>query len=195
MIKLNEAVIVEGKYDKIKLAQVLDALIIETGGFRVFSDKEKQRLISRIALEKGIIIMTDSDAAGFRIRAFLSSIAPQGCYKHVYIPDMRGKEKRKESASAEGKLGVEGIPPEVIVTSLEKAGVIYRTPEMGRRLITNSDLHANGFTGGKDSKQKRAALLRLLDLPERLSRGAMLDVLNTFVTYEEYGRIIKNILK
>ena len=186
MIRIEPAVIVEGRYDKIKLSSVLDALIIETNGFSIFRDTEKQALIRRLAEKRGILILTDSDAAGFKIRAFLGGSVPQDRVKHAYIPDLFGKERRKEAPSKEGKLGVEGVPTEVILTALEKAGVLAEPRETLSRQITNADLYADGFSGRPDSKARRSALLRYFALPERLSKNALLDVLNTFATYEEY---------
>ena len=127
MIKINQAVIVEGKYDKIKLSSIIDGLIIETNGFSVFKDKEKQRLIRRLADEKGILIMTDSDSAGFKIRSFLGGSIPSDKIFHAYIPDIFGKEKRKTEYSKEGKLGVEGVSVQVITEALERAGVLYES--------------------------------------------------------------------
>ena len=186
MIKIEPAVIVEGRYDKIKLSSILDTLIIETGGFSIFKDTEKQALIRRLAEKRGILIMTDSDAAGFKIRAFLGGSVPPDRVRHAYIPDLFGKEKRKASPSKEGKLGVEGVPTQVILASLEKAGVFSQLEEEPARKITHADLYADGFSGKKDSKARRSALLRYFALPERLSKNALLGVLNTFVGFDEY---------
>lgn len=187
MIKLEQAVIVEGRYDKIKLSSIIDALIIETDGFGIFKDKEKQRLIRRLAEEKGIIIMTDSDSAGFKIRSFLGGSIPNDRITHVYIPDIFGKEKRKTEASKEGKLGVEGVPKEIILASLEKAGVTCReTQKSDRREITNVDLYELGLSGGTDSRSKREKLLKFLGLPTRLSTSSFVKILNTFTTYDEF---------
>ncbi len=187
MIKLEQAVIVEGKYDKIKLSSILDALIIETDGFGIFKDKEKQRLIKRLANEKGIIIMTDSDSAGFKIRSFLGGSIPNDRITHVYIPDIFGKEKRKTEASKEGKLGVEGIPIKIILDALEKSGVTCtETSERSSREITNIDLYELGLSGGKDSRSKREILLKYLELPTRLSTSSFVKILNTFTTYDEF---------
>ena len=186
MITIEPAVIVEGRYDKIKLSSILDTLIIETDGFAIFKDTEKQKLIRRLAEKRGILILTDSDAAGFKIRAFLGGSVPQDRVRHAYIPDLFGKERRKAAPSKEGKLGVEGVPTAVILDALEKAGVLAKTREAPARTITSADLYADGFSGGPDSKAKRNALLRYFALPERLSKNALLGVLNTFASYEEY---------
>ena len=187
MIKIRPAVIVEGRYDKIKLSSVLDTVIVETNGFSIFKDAEKQRLIRRLADKRGILILTDSDAAGFKIRAFLGGSVPPDKVTHAYIPDLFGKERRKDAPSKEGKLGVEGVPTDVIVEALRKAGVLSQLEEeTAVRQITHADLYADGFSGKADSKAKRAALLRYFALPERLSKNALLDMLNTFAGYDEY---------
>ncbi len=187
MIKLEQAVIVEGRYDKIKLSSIIDGLIIETDGFGIFKDREKQRLIRRLAEEKGIIIMTDSDSAGFKIRSFLGGSIPADRITHVYMPDIFGKEKRKTEPSKEGKLGVEGVPKKIILEALDKAGVTcYETKSSSKREITNVDLYELGLSGGKNSRAKREKLLKYLGLPTRLSTSAFVKVLNTFTTYDEF---------
>ena len=187
MIKLEQTVIVEGRYDKIKLSSLIDGLIIETDGFGIFKDKEKQRLIRRLAEEKGIIIMTDSDSAGFKIRSFLGGSIPNDRIIHVYIPDIFGKEKRKTEPSKEGKLGVEGVPSKIILEALEKAGVTcFETKSGSKREITNVDLYEMGLSGGENSRAKRELLLRYLGLPARLSTSAFVKVLNNFTTYDEF---------
>ncbi|MDD6022055.1 MAG: toprim domain-containing protein [Acutalibacteraceae bacterium] len=186
MIKLEQATIVEGKYDKIKLSSIIDGLIIETDGFGIFKDKEKQKLIRRLAEEKGIIIMTDSDSAGFRIRSFLGGSIPGDRITHVYIPDIFGKEKRKTEASKEGKLGVEGVPTQIILKALERAGVTCTESDgSGKREITNLDLYELGLSGCADSRRKREKLLKYLELPTRLSTSSFVKVLNTFTTYDD----------
>ncbi|MBQ8504223.1 MAG: DUF4093 domain-containing protein [Clostridia bacterium] len=195
MIKLDRPVIVEGKYDIVKLTNVVDGLIIKTDGFGIFKDKEKQRLLRRLAKEKGIIVLTDSDSAGFLIRKFLSSTIPADRITHVYIPDIYGKEKRKAEASKEGKLGVEGMEEGILLEAFKKAGVFCEKDESvsGRRLITNIDLYEWGLSGRENSKEKRKKLLRRLDLPERMSSGSMIKILNTFVTYEEFTQAVKEL--
>lgn len=191
MIKLNEVVVVEGRYDKIKLSSIIDAIIIETDGFGIFKNKEKQKLLRRFSQTKGIIVLTDSDSAGFKIRAFLGNVIPKDRIINVYVPDIYGKEKRKEAPSKEGKLGVEGIPVEVIEESLRKAGVGFeKNTDTETRKITLNDFYDDGLTGGTDSKAKRKQLLKTLDLPERMSTKSMIDILNSFVTFEEYKEAV-----
>lgn len=194
MIKIKQAVIVEGRYDKIKLSSLVDALIIETDGFGIFKDKEKRRLIRRLADERGILIMTDSDSAGFKIRNYLGGSLPEDKVFHAYIPDIFGKEKRKDSPSKEGKLGVEGVPSEVIYTALKKAGIDFETEEKTgeRRLITNVDLFEYGLSGTNDCQKRKEALLKYLALPVRLSTKSLVRVLNTFMTYEDFIAAVNN---
>ena len=194
MIKTNRVVIVEGKYDKIKLASILDAVVIETDGFAIFNDKEKQKLIRRLAETKGLLILTDSDSAGFKIRSFIGGMVPEDQIKHAYIPDIFGKEKRKTEASKEGKLGVEGVPKERIIEALQKAGVTAEeTKETERRLVTKTDLYIDGLSGRDDSLVKRRAFLKSLDLPELLSANKLLPIINTFLTYEEYKKAVNDL--
>lgn len=193
MIKLTKPVIVEGKYDIIKLSNLIDGLIIKTDGFGIFKDKEKQKLIRRLAGETGIIVLTDSDSAGFLIRNFLTSSLPADKITHVYIPDVFGKEKRKTEAGKEGKLGVEGMREEILLEAFRKAGVVGETTTEKRRLITNVDLYEYGFSGRPNSQEKRKLLLKKLSLPERLSTSSLVKILNTFVTYEDFITIAKEI--
>ena len=193
MIKLSQPVIVEGKYDVIKLSNILDALIIKTDGFGIFKDSEKQRLIRRLANEKVIIVLTDSDSAGFVIRNFISSCVPRDKIINVYIPDIFGKEKRKTERSKEGKLGVEGVPESVILEALRKAGITASVTDEKRRLITNVDLYEYGLSGRENSSRKRKKLLAALSLPERMSTSSLVKILNSFVTYEEFIEKVKEI--
>lgn len=197
MIKLREAIITEGKYDKIKLSGLFDTIILTTDGFGVFKDKEKQRLIRRLAHERGILVLTDSDSAGFVIRSFLSGIVEPQYVTHVYIPDIFGKEKRKNTPSKEGKLGVEGVRTEVILEALHKAGVTAEdTPQTeNRRAVTKTDFMEDGLSGGPDSAARRRRLLQQLDLPEHTGANAMLKIINTFMTYEEYKASIAKLGK
>lgn len=193
MIKVNRIIIVEGKYDKIKLSSMIDGIIIETEGFGIFKDKDKQKLIRKLAESKGIVILTDSDSAGFVIRNFITSIVPKEYITNVYIPDIYGKEKRKESASKEGKLGVEGVSVEILKDAFNKAGIgTSQSKSTEKKKITLNDFFDDGLTGGAESKKKRTALLKSLDLPERMSTKAMLDILNTFITYDEYKRLVES---
>lgn len=190
-IKLTEAVIVEGKYDKIKLSNIIDAFIIETNGFAVFKDKSKLSFIKKLAKERGIIILTDSDHAGFMIRNYISSGVPKEQIKNVYIPDVFGKEKRKNVPSKEGKLGVEGMTKEVILASLEKAGV-SSTSSVCDNPITTVDFYDLGLTGGANSKAKRKAVCKALDLPEFLSTSSLISCINNFMTKEEFFDLCQN---
>lgn len=191
-IKLSEAVIVEGKYDKIKLSNILDAFIIETNGFAVFKDKTKLSFIKKLAKERGIIILTDSDHAGFMIRNYISSGVPKEQIKNVYIPDIFGKEKRKNVPSKEGKLGVEGMTKEVIVEALSKAGVTS-SKSVCSDPVTTVDFYDLGLTGGAGSKAKRKALCKALDLPEFLSTSSLISCINNFMTKEEFYSFCQNL--
>ena len=195
MIKIKEAVIVEGKYDKIKLSSIIDAVIIETGGFSVFNDRERMELIRRLALTRGILIITDSDRAGFLIRHYIGGSLPKGCVKHAYIPEICGKEPRKQQPSREGLLGVEGVPKEAIVHSLRNAGVICEEAGKPMRKISKTDLFEDGLTGCPESSLKRGKLLKRLDLPSRLSSNSMLDILNAMVEFDEYKKLIKELFE
>lgn len=189
MIHLNEAVIVEGKYDRIKLRSILDAVILETRGFSIFKDKEQMALIRRLAETTGVVVLTDSDRAGFLIRNYLRGALPAGRVRHVYIPDIYGKERRKKHPSKEGKLGVEGVPCQVLEESLRRAGVLYEETPVPSRRITKTDLFEAGLTGGENSLAMRERLLARLGLPRRLTANAMLEVLNAMVGYEEFLRL------
>lgn len=189
MIKLEQAVIVEGKYDKIKLSSIIDAVIITTNGFNIFKDTEKLELIRYYAEKTGIIIMTDSDSAGFTIRNHIKGAVKKGTVINVYIPDIMGKEKRKIKPSAEGKLGVEGVEKKIILEALEKAGVTASAGEERER-ITKTDLYTLGLSGGKNSSELRKKLLEYLKLPSLLSPNSMLEVLNTMLSLEELEEIM-----
>lgn len=183
--------IVEGKYDKMRLAPVLDALIVETDGFGIFNNKEKQRFIRRLAEEKGILILTDGDAAGFRIRAFLGSLTAGAKVYHAYIPDVYGKEKRKDRPSAEGKLGVEAIDTSLLKAAIERSGALVEvTAGAPAEQITVADLYADGFSGRENSAERRRALLRYFGLPERLSTSSFLKVVNSFIGAEAYREAV-----
>ncbi len=189
MIKLQSPVIVEGKYDKITLENVLDALIIPTNGFSLFKDKEKCQMIRLLAQKHGVVVITDSDSAGNMIRAYIKNIVGDSKITNVYIPQIKGKEKRKRTAGKEGLLGLEGMSREVIEKALEKSGVLGRTVIENKKKITKTDLYMRGFSGGENSNEKRQKLLRKLELPLNLSPNAMLDVLNTLMTYEEFCEV------
>lgn len=183
MIPLEPVILVEGKYDQIKLSGIFDGMILTTEGFGIFKQPEKRVLLRRLARERGILIFTDSDGAGFVIRSYLKGILSEGRVYHAYLPDIYGKEKRKAHASREGKLGVEGVPTEVIVEAVRKSGALEPQP-ICRETITKADLYALGLSGGKNSAEKRAALLRELELPEHLTGNALLQVLNSFSDLE-----------
>lgn len=189
MRRVREAIIVEGRYDKNALAQVVDGVIIETQGFHIFSDKENLALIRRLQAARGVILLTDGDGAGFMIRNHLKGALGAGV-KQAYIPDRYGKERRKRRASKEGKLGVEAMPPEVLLQALERAGATFEdgpsaVGEEGETPMTKAELYALGLSGGPGSREKRAALLRHLELPERLGTNALLDVLNALYSRAE----------
>lgn len=185
MIHINGAIVVEGKYDKIRLAGLVDCPIITTDGFGIFKNPEKRELLRWFAKNGGITILTDSDKAGFRIRGYIRGIVAQGEVRNVYIPDVFGKERRKDKPSAEGKLGVEGISRDALVAAFERAGVIGQPMPQGRK-ITRADLYEDGFFGGRDSSEKRKKLLKSMDLPENLSTSGLLDVLNSSMSYDSY---------
>lgn len=192
MIRLELPVIVEGKYDKITLENVVDGLIITTDGFKIFKNREKCALIRKLAAKSGIIVMTDSDSAGALIRSHLKNVVGGAPVINVYVPCLKGKEKRKNAPSKEGFLGVEGMTPEIIRTALEKSGITEGKPRENSRKITKNDMFLFGFSGQENSCEKRKKLLCKLELPENLSSSAMLDVLNNFYTYEEFAEVIKN---
>ena len=179
---------VEGRYDKNTLSQIVDAVIIETSGFGIFNDAQKQKLLRTMAQARGLVVLTDSDGAGFVIRNFIKGCVDPTCVKHAYIPDVYGKERRKAAPSKEGKLGVEGMRPQVLLDALIRAGatVDERPAAESAARITKADMYICGLSGGTGSREKRAALIKQLDLPEKLSADALLDVLNAIMTREEF---------
>lgn len=191
MIKIKEAIVVEGNYDKIKLSGVVDATIVVTDGFMIFKNKPMIKMLSHLADKNGIIIFTDSDRAGFQIRNYIKNALKGKNVKHAYIPDIKGKEKRKDKPSKEGFLGVEGISDDIIITALKNASATEHTPLRDLRLITKADLCADGFCGTADSHKKRMAFLKKLGLPVRMSSNMMLDVLNSIYGYDEYKKLIE----
>lgn len=193
MIKVNEVIVVEGRYDKNTLSQIIDGTIIETEGFGIFSDKEKLALLRRLAEKRGLVILTDSDGAGFVIRNYLKGSIDPKFVKNAYIPDVMGKEKRKCSPSKEGKLGVEGMSREVIISALMRAGVSFAEDggEKPYGTITKADLFALGLSGGSGSREKRQRLLKELDLPEKLTSNALLDILNALMTRDELNKLFE----
>ena len=191
MIHVTEAIVVEGKYDKIKLSSLIDGLIIETNGFQIFKDKKRMALLRRLADTRGLVILTDSDSAGFLIRHYLTGSIPPQKIKNAFIPDISGKEKRKEHLSKEGKLGVEGVPAQAILEALRRAGVAARdeTATASGRKITKTDLYLAGLSGGQGSAKKRRDLLHRLNLPEHLSANSMPEVLNSLLSYDDFIRL------
>lgn len=191
-LALKEAVIVEGRYDKIKLSEVISSPVIDTGGFRVFKDKEKQALIRRIAEKRGILIMTDVDSAGFVIRNYLRGIVPTEQIRHAYIPTVKGKESRKAEPSKEGKLGVEGIDREALADAIRKSGAtIIGESAAPKNGITKADFYEYGLSGREDSAILRQKILDDLGLPEYLTANAMLAALNCLFTKEEFEEYLQ----
>ena len=188
MQRIKEVIVVEGRYDKNTLSQVVDAVIIETGGFGIFNDREKRALLKKLAESRGLILMTDSDGAGFLIRNHLKGCIDPGRIKNAYIPDVYGKERRKSKGSREGKLGVEGMRPEVLLEALKRAGATFEGESGGQReeRISKADLYKKGLSGGPGSAARRQALLSRLDLPARLTADGLLDVLNATMSREEF---------
>lgn len=187
MIKTNKTVVVEGKYDKIRLSSFIDANIIETGGFAIFRDKKKLRLLRELADKNGLIIITDSDAAGFKIRGFLLGAIKNDRITNVYIPDIYGKERRKTEPGKEGKLGVEGMPTEILEKAFE--GAIESAEELkktGREKITTLDLYNSGLSGKSESAEKRRKFFSSLGLPERLTSSRACDILSALFSREEF---------
>ena len=193
MQRVKEVIVVEGRYDKNTLSQVVDATILETSGFGIFNDQEKRRLLQTLAETRGLIVLTDSDGAGFLIRNHIRGIVDPSRVKHAYIPDVMGKEKRKAAPSKEGKLGVEGMRPEVLLEALRRAGASFDdTPARERPpQISKADLYARGLSGREGSAEKRRQLLKSLSLPGRMSADAMLDVLNALMDREAFYRLAR----
>ena len=194
MVKIRQAIVVEGRYDKNTLAQIVDAPIFETSGFGIMKDKAQLSLLRRVARERGLIVFTDSDGGGFVIRNFLKGAIPGEYLFHAYIPDVYGKEKRKAAPGKEGKLGVEGMTPEVILNALKRSGAeIIDIDAATKGGITKQDLCVLGLSGGKDSAQKRKILLGKLELPEHMSANALLQALNIFYTLDELKEIVSQL--
>lgn len=193
MVRIKEAIVVEGRYDKNTLSQIVDAPILETSGFGIFKDKQQMALLRRAAETRGLIVFTDSDGAGFVIRNHIKSAIPAKYLKHAYIPDIPGKEKRKSAPGKEGKLGVEGMTRQVILDALRKAGATIEGDSAAEsRGITKQDLMALGLSGGPDAGAKRLALLKKLKLPEHMSANAMLQALNLLYSPEELEQILRS---
>ncbi|MDD5864814.1 MAG: DUF4093 domain-containing protein [Firmicutes bacterium] len=196
MVRIKEAIVVEGRYDKNTLSQIVDAPIFETSGFGIFKDREQLALLRKVAEKRGLIVFTDSDGAGFVIRNHIKSAIPGKYLKHAYIPDVPGKERRKASPGKEGKLGVEGMTPEVILAALRNAGATIEGEDVSSpRGITKQDMMELGLSGGSNAGEKRKALLKRLNLPERMSPNAMLQALSLLYTLEELTEIVKSLEK
>lgn len=191
MIKISQAIVVEGRYDKNTLSQIVDAPIFETYGFHIMKDKATQALLRRMAMERGLIVFTDSDGGGFVIRNFLKQIIPAQYLFHAYIPDIYGKEKRKSAPGKEGKLGLEGMSREVILTALENCGANFHPNE--KQPITKQHLFALGLSGQANSSILRKQLLKKLELPEHMSANAMLQALDVLYSPEELADILKEL--
>ena len=188
MHSLREVIVVEGRYDKNALSQVVDAVIIETSGFGIFNDAEKRKLLQTMAEARGLIVLTDSDGAGFVIRNYIKGCVDPKLVKHAYIPDIYGKERRKSAPSREGKLGVEGMKPQVLLDALIRAGATFDDEENKKTAprISKADMYARGLSGREGSAEKRAQLIKQLGLPERLTADGLLDVLNATMSREEF---------
>ena len=192
MLKIREAIVVEGRYDKNTLSQIVDAPILETSGFGIMKDRQQLALLRKVAKSRGLIVFTDSDGAGFVIRNFLKGAIASQYLKHAYIPDIAGKEKRKSSPGKEGKLGVEGMTPQVILDALRKAGATVLGEESicTAGNITKQDMMELGLSGGSNSSILRKRLLKKLDLPEHMSANALLQAVNLLYTLDELQEII-----
>lgn len=194
MIKIKEAIVVEGRYDKNTLSQIVDAPILETSGFGIFKDKKQMALLRQVAKKRGLIVFTDPDGAGFVIRNHIKSAIPPQYLKHAYIPDVMGKERRKRNPGKEGKLGVEGMNPDTIVEALRRAGATMDGEDVtAKSQITKQDLMELGLSGGADASTKRLVLLKKLDLPEHMSSNAMLQALNLLYTLEELTELVREL--
>lgn len=198
MIKIKEAIIVEGKYDKIKLSNFIDGLIITTDGFGVFKNKEKQALIRHLAQTRGLLILTDSDGAGFVIRNFLKGTVPSDKIKNAYIPDIFGKEKRKDKPSKEGKLGVEGISEKILCDAIAKSGIECELSDgyiKSEKEITKADLFEYGLTGTSNASANREKLKQALNLPHNMTSNSILDVINCIMTKDEFISLCEKLFK
>lgn len=194
MVRIKEAIVVEGRYDKNTLSQIVDAPILETNGFGIFKDKQQLALLRRVAETRGLIVLTDSDGAGFVIRNHLKSAIPAKYLKHAYIPDIPGKERRKAAPGKEGKLGVEGMRPEIILEALKRAGATIEGENGNpQNQITKQNLMELGLSSGPNASAKRLALLKKLNLPEHMSANAMLQALNLLYSLEELTELAENL--
>lgn len=197
MVKIKEAIVVEGRYDRNTLSQIVDATIFETNGFGIFKNKEQMALLRTVAQKRGLIVLTDSDGAGFVIRNHLKSAIPGAYLKHAYIPDIAGKEKRKAAPGKEGKLGVEGMRSEVILEALRACGATFddETQDSPRTAITKQDFVELGLSGGTDSSVKRLCVQKAMNLPEHMSANALLQALNLLMTADELRNLVTTLEK
>ena len=191
MIRVRQAIVVEGRYDKNTLRQLVDAPIIETNGFGILSDKEKLQYLRRVAEDRGLVILTDPDGAGFVIRNYLKGALPKERVLHAYVPDIAGKERRKRAPGKEGKLGVEGMTQEVLLAALKNAGAELdgETAAPAREPVTRQDFYDAGLTGRENSSLRRKAFLRRAELPEHMSTGALLDAVNLLMDREQFFKL------
>ena len=197
MVKIKEAIVVEGRYDRNAISQIVEAPIFETNGFGIFKNKEQMALLRTVAQKRGLIVLTDSDGAGFVIRNHLKSAIPGAYLKHAYIPDIAGKEKRKAAPGKEGKLGVEGMRPEVILEALRACGATFdeETQDSPRAAITKQDFVELGLSGGTDSSVKRLCVQKAMNLPEHMSANALLQALNLLMTADELRNLVTTLEK
>lgn len=196
--RIQEAIVVEGRYDRNALSQVVDALILETSGFGIFKDEEQLALLRRLADTQGLILLTDPDGAGFVIRNYLKGALPKDKIKQAYVPDIHGKERRKRTPGKEGKLGVEGMSPELLLHALQRSGATFLgedVPPANPGGLTTADLYTLGLTGTPDAAARRSKLLQYLELPARMSTKALLAVLNTLYSAEEAWQIIEGLFQ
>lgn len=192
MLHIKECIIVEGMYDKIKLSQLVDATIFVTHGFSIFNNKDEMRAIRQFAEKCGVIILTDSDAAGFKIRNFIKQALPKECVKHAYIPEISGKERRKTKAGKEGLLGVEGVSDEIIISALINAGCTANEEKASTKKVTKTDFFTLGLTGQQSSSEKRKELCRKLSLPSKISANMLIDSINSLMTSSEFFNLFDN---
>lgn len=193
MERIKEVIVVEGRYDKNTISQVVEATVVTLGGFAVFRDREKLAFLRRLAEKRGLILLTDSDGAGFLIRNYLKGALPGDRVKQAYIPDIQGKERRKRRGGKEGKLGVEGMSPAVLLEALRRCGATFEdgeAPEKRENALTKADLFALGLSGGADSAERRRQLLKRLDLPEHLTANGLLEALNLLFSREELEKLL-----
>lgn len=198
MYRVDEVIIVEGVYDKIKLSQFISGVILTTNGFSVFNNKQLQQTIRTLARKNGIVILSDSDSAGLKIRCFVKQLAPDARVLHAYIPELKGREKRKAQDSKEGLLGVEGMTEEIIINAIKNSGAtvegVTSLSEHDRK-ITKSDIYRLGLSGGEKSRLLRTEVAKKLGLPSKLSSNMLLDVINSLLTYDELCGIVDEIVK